>query len=207
MTSRFGGALAVVGALALASTPLVASAQSASAESDGVPIATVLAAVAKSTGKRFIVDPRVTGDVLLLEAQPATLGYDDLLTVLQVHGFAAVASGDYVRVVPDAGVRHLAIPTAEGNNYRAAEYVTRLIPVKNIPAAMLVPTLRPLLPQQAHLVAMPCTNDLLMVDTFGNVQRIESLVKSLDRGKPYTPQCPPSEPVRAPAKPAKPGKE
>lgn len=208
MTSMFRGALAVVGALALASTPLVANAQSEPAGSNGVPIATVLAAVAKSTGKKFIVHPKVTGDVLLLQGKPATLSYDDLLMLLQVHGFAAVTTGEYVRVIPDANVRHMALPIADGDNFRPAEYVTKIIAVKHIPVAMLVPTLRPLLPQQAHLVAIPCINRLVLADTFGNVQRIEKVIQSLDRGEPYTPpKCSASEFASAPAKPAKPGKD
>ena len=68
-----------------------------------------------------------------------------------------------------------------------AEYVTKTFTLKNVPAAQLVPILRPLLPQQGHLVAFPCTNMLMIVDTFGNVQRIEKLVQSLDVGGPYTP--------------------
>jgi general secretion pathway protein D len=71
-----------------------------------------------------------------------------------------------------------------------AEYVTKTLTVKNVPAAQLVPILRPLLPQVGHLVAFPCTNMLMIVDTFGNVQRIEKLVQSLDVGGPYTlPKC------------------
>ncbi|MBM0106828.1 hypothetical protein JM946_19005 [Steroidobacter sp. S1-65] len=205
MTRMFPGTLA---ALVLAFTPLEANAQSDSADPNTVPIATVLAAVAKSSGKKFFVDPRVTGDVLLLQAKPDTLSYDDLLMLLQVHGFTAVTTGDYVRVIPDAGVRHMALPVADSDNFRPAEYVTKVIAVKHIPAAMLVPTLRPLLPQQAHLVALPCVNRLIVADTFGNVQRIEQVIQSLDRGEPYTPpQCSTTEPAPAPARSAKSGKE
>lgn len=208
MTRMFRGTLAVVGALALASTPLVAKAQSQSTDSNTVPIATVLAAVAKSSGRKFVVDPRVTGDVLLLQGEPDTLNYDDLLMLLQVHGFTAVTTGDYVRVIPEAGVRHLALPVADSDNFRPTEYVTKVIPVKHIPAAMLVPTLRPLLPQQAHLVAIPCVNRLIVADTFGNVQRIEQVIQSLDRGEPYTPPpCSATELAPAPAKPGKSSKE
>jgi hypothetical protein len=38
-----------------------------------------------------------------------------------------------------------------------------------------------------HLVAFPCTNMLVLVDTFGNVQRIEKLLQTLDVGGPFTP--------------------
>jgi hypothetical protein len=42
-----------------------------------------------------------------------------------------------------------------------------------------------LLPQQAHLAAAVCSNALLMVDTFANIRRIESLVAALDTGDRY----------------------
>ena len=50
-----------------------------------------------------------------------------------------------------------------------------------------MPLLRPLLPQVAHLVAMPCKNALLVTDTFASVKRIEQIARALDVGEPYTP--------------------
>jgi hypothetical protein len=35
---------------------------------------------------------------------------------------------------------------------------------------------------------MVCSNDLLIVDTYGNIQRLEQLVKLLDRGEAYVPR-------------------
>lgn len=157
-----------------------------------VPVAKLIETVAKRTGKTFIVDPRVQGEALLIGGgDPAKLDYAELLSVLQVHGFAAVANGDVVRVIPDTTVRQQPVPIVTGKeSHPVAEYVTRMLTVKNVPAAQLVPLLRPLLPQVGHLVAFPCTNMLMIVDTFGNVQRIEKLVQSLDVGGPYTlPKC------------------
>jgi general secretion pathway protein D len=104
-----------------------------------------------------------------------------------------------MRVIPDYMVRQLPVPLVNGKQTRPqAEYVTKVIAVKSVPAAQLVPLLRPLLPQQAHLVALPCMNSLILVDTFGNVHRIEELVQSLDRGDPYEPpKCQTWEPAAA----------
>jgi len=60
--------------------------------------------------------------------------------------------------------------------------------VKNGPAAFLVPILRPMLPQYAHLAAAVCSNSLLVVDSYANVRRIETIVKILDAGTPYKPE-------------------
>lgn len=167
--------------------PLAAIAEPPADGTNTVPMSAVLAAVAKRSGKKFIVDPRVQGDVLILQENPASLSYEAFLMVMQVHGFAAVTNGDYVRVVPDSVVRQLALPTAGDEKHPLAEYVNKIVTVKTLPAVMLVPLLRPLIPQQGHLVALPCTNDLLIVDTFGNIQRLQKLIESMDRGQPYTP--------------------
>jgi type II secretory pathway component GspD/PulD (secretin) len=191
-------AFTLAAAIVLGVASFTAIAQPESKQSSGaVPIATVLDAVAKRSGKKFIVDPRVQGDVLVLQQNPTSLSYDELLMVLQVHGFAAVATGDYVRVVPEANIRQLPIPVATGDKHAQAEYVSRIVAVKNVPAHWLVPVFRPLLPQQAHMVAMTCTNDLLIVDTFGNIQRLEKLIRAIDRGEPYVPSC---TPVDAPTR-------
>lgn len=176
-------AIAVVAALGFA--PLATNAASDGANT--VPLTTVIEAVAKRSGKKFIVDPRVQGDALLLQESPASLTYEGFLMLLNVHGFTAVTTGDYVRVVPDASVRSLALPIADGDKHPAGEYVTRIIRPKSLPAPQLVPLLRPMIPQNGHLVALPCTNDLMFVDTFGNIQRLEQIIKAMDRGEPYVP--------------------
>jgi general secretion pathway protein D len=179
--------------LALFSAPSAGAQSEASAATreDAVPLEKLIETVAKRTGKTFIVDPRVQGQALLIGDDPAKLDYAKLLSVLQVHGFAVVANGDVVRVIPDATVRQQPVPHLAGKeSHPDAEYVEKTITVKNVPAAQLVPLLRPLLPQGAHLVAFPCTNMLMIVDTFGNVQRIEKLVRTLDVGGPYElPKC------------------
>lgn len=198
MNCKLGKTLILAAVAAFGLAPLAATAASQGDGPDTVPITAVLTAVAKRSGKKFMVDPRVQGDALLIQGNPETLSYDDLLMLLNVHGFAAVPSGDYVRVIPDASVRHMALPVADGGKHSPAEYVTRVFSVKSIPTSLLVPLLRPMIPQHGHLVALPCTNHLLMVDTFANTQRLEQVIKSMDQGERYVPEkCAPGVPARA----------
>jgi type II secretory pathway component GspD/PulD (secretin) len=153
-----------------------------------VPLERVIAAVAKRTGKKFIVDPRLRGDATLVGQEPTNVDYPTLLMILRIHGFAAMEQGGYVQIIPDANIRQYPVPLATGKeSYADGEFVNKVIVLKNAPAAQLVPILRPMLPQSAHLVAMPCKNTLLIVDTFANVKRIEQLARSLDVGDAYTP--------------------
>jgi general secretion pathway protein D len=153
-----------------------------------VPLERVIAAVAKRTGKKFIVDPRLRGDAMMVGQEPTNVDYPTLLMILRVHGFAAVEQGGYVQVVPDANIRQYPVPLATGKeSYADAEFVNKVIVLKNVPAAQLVPILRPILQQAAHLVALPCKNALLMVDVFANVKRVEQIARALDVGDAYAP--------------------
>lgn len=178
------GAIAV---LALIASPC-AGAQSEPSPSGAVPVEKLVTAVAKRTGKKFIIDPRVRAEVTVIGQDPTSVDYATLLMILSVHGFVAVEQGGYVKVIPDANARQVPLPLATGKeSYADGEFVNRVIAVKNAPATQLVPILRPLLPQYAHLVAFPCKNALLIVDSYANVKRIEQIVRALDTGEPYTP--------------------
>jgi general secretion pathway protein D len=180
---------------------------SSSSSGGGTPLIQLIETVGKKTGKSFIVDPRVSGNATLVHIDPAKIGYPELLLILQVNGFAAVEGGGIVRVVPDANARTSPSPVIDGNDKLPdAMVVTRVIRVKSIPAARLVPILRSLLPQSAHLAAFTCTNELLIVDSFANVRRIESVVSTMDKGRELPlPACLLEEPgMQAPAAPAPP---
>jgi type II secretory pathway component GspD/PulD (secretin) len=153
----------------------------------GVPIEELISTVAKKTGKQFMVDPRVQARVTLIGQDIGKFGYSDLLAVLRMHGFAAFENSGYVNVMPDASARQWPVPIVTGRESPPdASVVTKIIAVKSISAAQLVPVLRPMIPQYGHLVAYPCTNRLIIVDTFANVKRIEKIVESVDvGGEPY----------------------
>jgi len=195
--------------------PDIAIAQS-SGPAAGTPLVQLIETVSKKSGKSFIVDPRVAGNAVLVGIDPAKITYPELLTILQVNGYAAVESGGLVRVIPESIGRSAPSPIIDGNDKRPdAEIVTRVIRVKSIPSAQVVPILRSLLPQSAHLAAFSCTNELLIVDTYANVRRIEGIVAAMDKGEALTlPKCtvqapqvfqasPPPQPAPSPAAPPK----
>ena len=171
------------------SAVLSAAAESATespGRSEGVPIERVIAAVAKKTGKKYLIDSRVHGNVEILGQDPAAVTYSDLLAILQLSGYTAVEGNNYISVVPVTESRALPLPLATGKeSYADGQFVTMVITVKNTMAAALVPVLRPLLPTYGHLSATPCTNQLVVVDNFASVKRIEKLIAALDVGTPY----------------------
>jgi len=144
----------------------------------------IIEAVSAVTGKNFIVDPRVKAQVTMLSSTPMTPAafYEAFLSILQVHGFVAVPSGDTIKIIPDANARQ--VPANDLPSRVSAtsdEIVTQVIAVKNVSAAQLVPILRPLIPQYGHLAAYPASNMLIISDRASNVNRLVRIVQRIDQ--------------------------
>lgn len=142
----------------------------------------LIATVAEITGRNFIVDPRVEGKVTVITSEPMTPAeiYDTFLSVLRVNGYAAVASGRLVRIVPDAVARQFDSDPYVPGTAAPDALVTRVITVQNVPASELVDLLRPLLPQAAQLMVHEGSNALVIADRAGNIERIERLIRRID---------------------------
>lgn len=143
----------------------------------------VVEAVSLVTGKNFILDPRVTGRVTLLS--PTALGPDALyqafLSILQVHGYVAVESGDLIKIIPDATARQFASPIGVGGAAGPDDIATQVVQVSNVGATQLVAILRPLIPQYGHLVAHAGSNMLIISDRAGNIARMVSIIRRIDQ--------------------------
>ncbi len=177
-------------------SPTESASQPSADQTTGIPITKLIEIVARKTGKKFVLDPRVRAQVQLVGEDINRVSYPDLLTILHVYGYAAVESGGFVLVIPNVDIRSMPIPTLSGKEmFPDYQYVSAVIPVTKVFAPSLVPILRPLLPIYGQLAGQPCTNSLLVVDTYANVRRLESLIKELDVGEPYkAPKCEPPSP-------------
>jgi len=143
----------------------------------------VVEAVSAVTGKNFILDPRVTGRVTLLS--PTPLGpdalYEAFLSILQVHGYVAIDSGDLVKIIPDATARQFPSQMGTAGAAGPDDLATQVVQLQNVGATQLVPILRPLIPQYGHLVAHSGSNMLIISDRAANVQRMLSIIRRIDQ--------------------------
>lgn len=169
-------------------TPAGPAAPAATATADGrhtlnlraADIGVLVQTVSEITGKSFILDPRVEGRVTVISAKPQTPAeiYETFLSVLRVHGFAAVSTGNMIKLVPDAVA---AQDGSVGNGGGGPDaLVTRLIPLQHVSADDVVKLLRPLAPQQATFTANPGNNSILISDRAGNVERLMQLIRRMD---------------------------
>ncbi|MEG6547488.1 type II secretion system secretin GspD [Acinetobacter bereziniae] len=138
--------------------------------------------VADITGKNFAVDPRVRGNVTVISNKPLNKNevYDLFLGVLNVNGVVAIPSGNTIRLVPDSNVKNSGVPYDPRNNARGDQVVTRVIWLENTNPNDLIPALRPLMPQFAHLAAIQGTNALIVSDRAANIYQLETIIRNLD---------------------------
>lgn len=146
-----------------------------------VPLEPLLARVGRSAGKKFLIDARSTQQIYLGGAAPNEVDYATLLAILRNNGLAAVEIEGYMNVMPLTEVRFNA-PLVQNDDTAVAddEWATRVLVLTNVEAPFLVPILRPMLPQAAHLAALP-PNKLIIMDRYANVRRITEIVRTLDR--------------------------
>ena len=71
---------------------------------------------------------------------------------------------------------------SDGNSRQTSdEYVTQVIRLENISAAKLIPVLRPLVPQQAHMAAYAPSNAIIISDVSANIDRIRDIIERMDK--------------------------
>lgn len=139
--------------------------------------------VAEMTGKSFVVDPRVRSrDVTVISRQALSAAevYELFLSVLQVHGYAAVPAGDVIKIVNNTTAKQGNLPLTQSRTVKGEELITRVIPVLNSPVDELVPVLRPLVPQYGHLASVSSANALIISDHADNIRRMEAILALLD---------------------------
>ena len=138
--------------------------------------------VAEKTGKTFVVDPRLKGEVTVISSTPLNAEgmYELFLSVLRVHGFIASPSGDVIRIQQSATGKQT--PGLDDNLAQVApeELVTRVIAAQNVESTELVKILRPLIPQYGHIAAVAQPNIVIVSDHADNILRLMRIIEQID---------------------------
>lgn len=134
------------------------------------------------TGKSFIIDPRVKGDVTVISNvnMDEESVYQLFLSVLQVHGFAAVSAGSTIKIVQTVLAKQSSNPDDFVDDLESEELVTRVITVTNAPSEEMVKVLRPLIPQYGHIAALSEPNVLIISDHASNINRLVEIINRVD---------------------------
>ncbi len=135
--------------------------------------------MAQISNKTIVLDPRVKGNVTVISNQDLDAGeaYAVFLSVLRVHGYAAIENNGVVKVMPESGARQ----DATVNNKNNDSLATEVIRLSQANARVIAPLLKPLVNKQGHIAAYEATNSIIIADYVGNLSRIKSILLELDK--------------------------
>lgn len=153
---------------------------------DQVEIRVLVKLAGEMTGRRFIVDDKVTGRVTVVS--PERIGREEVLpllqSALQASGFSLADRGDAVHVIPlpkgDAGGAQVIGPDAKTPS---SGYITKVLKVSHVSAMELKKLLDPLVRggKEGAVSAFAGSNHLIITDTADNVRQAEKIVAELDK--------------------------
>ena len=153
---------------------------------NGADIRQLIEMVAKETGKNILVDQSVKGTVTFITGERKLNKqelYDAFLSVLQVHGYDAVESGNIVKVVPSGKARSNVAPlvqnAAESN---ADETITQVVKLNYIQVQTAIQTLMPLSGQgETSILPNQSSNSLVLKGKAQNISRLLDVIASIDK--------------------------
>src|SRR3990167_6562779 len=147
-------------------------------------IRSVIAEVAQVTGKNFIIVPKVQGKISIVSSTPINNHelYQVFLSMLQVSGFAAIPSGNVIKIIPNIDSRAFFNEDSSKNSYRLQgdDMLVLVVPVHYVPAEQLVPVLRPLMPQWSNVAAYGPSNRLILSGRANNIRQMANIIKQVD---------------------------
>ncbi len=141
-----------------------------------------VAQVAEITGKTFVIDPRLKGDITVISSTSMDTDaiYALFLSVLRVHNFTASPSGNVIRIQQTATGKQTPGPGGSLANVAPEELVTRVIAAQNVESSELVKILRPLMPQYGGLAAVAKPNVVIVSDHADNIIRLMRIIEQID---------------------------
>lgn len=153
---------------------------------DNAPIMEVIDVMSRVTGKNFIIDPAVKGNVTVIA--PKRVPKEEALgvfeSILELNGFSLVSLGNVIKVVPSRTATQKSIPVVPGREasrmHERDQFITQLIPIKYSDAQTIVSILTPLVSRDANITAYTNTNTIIITETSSNIKRLLEIIQEID---------------------------
>ena len=133
------------------------------------------------TGKTFIVDPRVQGNVTISSEESLSPGevFEVFKDVMRVHGYTLVrtATGEYRITLIQGAAQDAPFTSGGGVNGQFATIVIKLTDTDASAAARLI---KPVMHSQGQLTANPGGNVLVITDFPENLRKAREIISALD---------------------------
>ncbi len=150
---------------------------------ENMEIGLVIDEMASRTGRKFLVDPRVAGNVTVKSGAEGGLCADEawelFLAALRVNRFTATPiTADTFKIVPaQLGARE-AGPVNETNG---SGFATQIIRLDHVNAQEAAGSITQIIGETGLVSSVSSTNSVIVVDTPDNIERIRQIVARIDR--------------------------
>lgn len=151
---------------------------------DNVDIRLFIKYISELTGKNFVVDKSVQGNVTVLSPTKISdeEAYRVFESVLEVNGFTTVESGAVIKILPSAEARSQNVQTIRMGKSSQPEdrIVTQLVPLKHSSPEEMKKVLIPLVSKTSVVISHPQSGMLILTETLSNIQRLLAIIEALD---------------------------
>ncbi len=150
---------------------------------ENADIRSVVDEIAIRTGKKFVLDPRVQGQVSIKSGPNGGLCADEawelFQAALRVTGFtAAPINSDSYRIIPIQEGSRAAGPVNEGER---GDFVTQIVRLNHIDSREAAANLAQLVSERGVVAPVRSGNAVILVDVADNVKRLQQVLAQLDR--------------------------
>ncbi len=160
------------------------SEQFVSIDFNNVDINVFIKFMSELTTTNFVVDQRVKGKVTIISPSKISLkeAYKVFESVLEVHGYTTVKSGDIVKIVPSPDARSKNIKTLlrEETGSPEDKIVTQLIPLKYARPIDIKRLFTPMVSKSSVILAYQPTNMMIITDVHSNIRRLLKILRQID---------------------------
>lgn len=151
---------------------------------DNVDIRLFIKYISELTGKNFVVDKAVQGNVTILSPTKISdeEAYRVFESVLEVNGFTTVSSGSVIKILPSSEARSQNIQTISMGKAANPEdrVVTQLVPLKYSSPDDMKKVLTPLVSKTSVVISHPQSGMLILTESLSNIQRLLGIIEALD---------------------------
>ncbi len=151
---------------------------------DNVDIQLFIKYISELTGKNFVVDKAVQGNVTILSPTKISEeeAYKVFESVLEVHGYTTVEAGSVIKILPSARARSQNVEMLQMSSEGIAEdkVVTQLVPLQYSSPDDIKKVLAPLVSQTSVLISHAPSGMLIITETRSNIQKLLGIINVLD---------------------------
>ena len=151
---------------------------------DNVDISVFIKSIGEMTGKNFVIDNQVKGNVSIYSPKKITVAeaYKVFESVLEVHGYTTVPAGDVTKIIPAKDAKEKSIETRLKGEAISPEdkIITQIVSLNNANPDDMKRILDPLISRSSIILSYPPTGMLVITDVLSNIKRLLKIIGALD---------------------------